>query len=142
MVVLGGGRFLMSEVSLKRGSSEPETLRMEPFKAEPISDASICLFIQVFRDDLPSSNLDRQQGKGLFRVHSLSWSLMTRHFSSEKLLNSKRNQSTRVVRIGVCCTIRPFKKPPGTKLNWKSLEFGSFSDKTCVWSCETSSPKP
>ena len=70
MVVLGGGRFLMSEVSLKRGSSEPETLRMEPFKAEPISDASICLFIQVFRDDLPSSNLDRQQGKGLFRVHS------------------------------------------------------------------------
>ena len=52
---------------------------------------------------------------------------------------SKLNQSTRVVKIGVYYTIRPFKRTPGTKVDWKSLEFWIFSDKIGVKPSETSS---
>ena len=44
-------------------------------------------------------------------------------FSSEKIKTSKLDQSTRVVKMDVYCTMSPFKRTPGTKVEFGSLDF-------------------
>ena len=67
------------------------------------------------------------KGLPLFLIELVSDDLT--FFCPKNFQTSKLNQSTRVVKIVVDYTIRPFKRTPGTKVDRKSLEVWEFSVK-------------